>query len=265
VLLKAIIIFEIPGRDIKPFFKNLSSLDSIQETQYNCFTTWKSNWLPKSHANDLKSFIQRNQEFNFYFFDDKEQEIWMNSNYFGTEIYRLYSHLKFPAARSDIFRYCVVKKYGGIFFSINRLTFLPLVEIAREFSDFRISFSKVPFVRSTDYFINEIDYSGLAVIQYTISAPRNHPIFDIVLQKFVERAPNYWNKRFEKVNRAIWELTGPYLLTEAIDTYLRSTINKPEILGFDFYDSLWIPKRSELRYFTSPSYTSFKNQIVIGE
>ena len=265
LLASGILIGEIPGRNIRSLFYSIP--DNVESTfsTTSCYMTWKSDWLPRSHANDLAKFISDNSKFNFFFFDDDEQESWMQRHYSGTELFFFYSHLKFPAAKSDIFRYCIVSEYGGTFLSINRLTHLSLETLTKNLTDFRISFSGVPYIRKNDFFKDEEKYSGRAAIQYTICSPKKHPVLENAKQKFVERAPLYWNKRVGKVNRGIWELTGPYLLTDAIDEYLNSQNFSPEIYGYDFNDSLWIPSRSHYRYLVSPSYMSFSNRILLGD
>lgn len=256
---------EIPGARIRNLFSVYPyDLKSI-EAEKMVFTTWRNDKLTKSHARDLNSFIIENKSHTFFLFDDEQQFAWMKKHYGDSELFFYYANLKFPAAKADIFRYCIISEFGGTFFSINRFTRLSLDFLTKNLSDFRISFSHVPYIRQNDAFRGRGDYSGRAAIQYTICAPAKHPVLQIAKQKFIEKVPHYWNVPFQKVNRAIWELTGPYLLTDAIDDYLNSQENNPEIFGFDFNDSLWIPKSSNLRYFYSPSYTSFRNKIIIGD
>lgn len=265
LLIIGLIMREVPLRRIDNYFLPLPENSCHEDYRAHCYITWKSRWLPKSHAKDLETFITNNDKYYFHFFDDNAQHSWMEKNFPNTRILEIYHAMKFPAAKSDIFRYAIVWKLGGTFFSINRLTYLPIAELIGKLDDFRLSFSHVSYERKTEFFAYPREYKGLSVIQYTVSAPPGNLVLSNALKLIEEKAPSYWNKKFEKVNRAIWELCGPYLLTDAVDKYLRDTGNELEVLGFDFKDSLWVPSGLEFRYLQSPSYMSFKNAIVLGD
>jgi len=258
-----LVLREIPFTDVRGFFKgDLNKISS--DYKKNCYMTWKSSRLPRSHARDLRKFIESNSEFSFYFFDDADQEKWMESNFPNTRILQIYRDLNFPAAKSDVFRYAIVWKLGGTFFSINRLTHMPLSELIGSLKSFQLSFSKVPYERDTEFPSYPVQYKGLAVIQYTVSAEPKNDVLNHALQMIQERSDSYQNINFEKVNRAIWNLTGPYLLTDAVDRYLNRGSVELEIKGFEFLDSLWIPKGLKYRYLQSPSYMSYRNKKVLG-
>lgn len=265
LLAKGIFLGEFPLRRIDKLFKPLPNINAYGDYRKHCYITWKSNRLARSHAKDLAKFIALNSDFDFHFFDDKAQQSWMEENFPNTRILEIYKCMKFPAAKSGIFRYSIVWKLGGTYFSINRFTYLPIREIIGNLEDFRLSFSKVPYARETEYLGYPEHYKGLSIIEYTVSAPPGNQVLHNALKMIEDKAPSYWNRKFEKVSRAIWSIAGPYLLTDAVDKYLRDTGIELEIQGFDFNDSLWVPRGLEFRYFQSPSYMSFENAIVLGD
>ena len=262
LLLRGLAAAELPPVRIDDFFK---PKERLSETNYkkNCYMTWKSPYLPRSHARDLKVFISKNPQYNFYFFSDSEQSEWMEENFSGTKLLEIYKNLRFPASKSDVFRYSIVYKLGGTFFSINRFTSQPLLDFVGELEDFQLSFSKVPYIRESAFPEYPNEFKDFSVIQYTISAPPKSKVLKNALELLEIKAESYKGVKFEKVNRAIWNLTGPYLLTDAVDMYLNMGGNRLRVQGFDFLNTLWIPEGLEFRYFQSPSYMSFKNQEVL--
>ena len=265
LLTKGILLGELPLKRIDKFFKPLPQSAPHKDFKKHCYITWKSNRLPRSHAEDLAKFIAINSEYDFHFFDDKAQQAWMEENFPRSRILEIYNGMKFPAAKSGIFRYSIVWKLGGTYFSINRFTHLPISQLIGNLDDFKLSFSKVPYPRESEFLGYPQEYKGLSIIEYTVSAPPGNQVLFNALRMIEDKAPLYWNKRFEKVSRAIWGIAGPYLLTDAVDKYLTDTGVNLEIQGFDFNDSLWVPRGLEFRYFQSPSYMSFENEIVLGD
>lgn len=265
ILSWGLVLGEFPAQNMSSTFSMKFEDINPENYAFNCYMTWIKPKLPKSHAEDIAKFVDSNKGYNFFFFDDLAQAEWMNSHFAGEEILRIYHAMKFPAAKSGVFRYCLVYKLGGTYFSINRLTQLPLRALLGDLRDFKVSFSHVPFIRENEFPNYPAIYKNLSIIEYTVAAPPKHPVLENAINLIISKAPSYWNKRFEKVNRAIWEIAGPFLLTEALDQYLNKTGLLPKIYGFDFDDSLMIPRRVNFRYGQSPSYMSFSDQIVLGD
>ena len=120
LLTKGLLLGELPLKRIDKLFKPLPHSAPHKDFKKHCYITWKSNRLPRSHAKDLAKFIANNSEYDFHFFDDGAQQAWMNENFPRSRILEIYNGMKFPAAKSGIFRYSIVWKLGGTYFSINR-------------------------------------------------------------------------------------------------------------------------------------------------
>ena len=144
---KALLLGEFPFIRIDNLFKPMPQESDFGDYRKHCYITWKNNQLARSHAKDLAKFISINSDFDFHFFDDKAQQLWMEENFPNTRILEIYNCMKFPAAKSGIFRYSIVRKLGGTYFSINRFTYLPIQELIGNLDDFRLSFSKVPYAK----------------------------------------------------------------------------------------------------------------------
>lgn len=81
-LIKAIIKCQYPRKSVYDFMN--SGLELIQDSNNkipkNCYISWKTNLLARSHYADLRNFVISNPEFKFYFFTDYEQDEWMRIN-----------------------------------------------------------------------------------------------------------------------------------------------------------------------------------------
>jgi len=62
----------------------------------------------------MKTWIKYSNTFNYYFFDDKMCDNFMKQN-FGEKINKAYSMLPMAVMKADLWRYCVIYKYGGIY------------------------------------------------------------------------------------------------------------------------------------------------------
>ena len=255
--------FEIPFVNISSYFEPLDQKKIALSPMEHCYMTWKNPKLPRSHAHDLEKFILSNPKFKFHFFDDKAQETWMEINYAGTKILEIYKMATVPVIRADIFRYALIYRNGGIYFSINRLCKIPIENILSD-DDFSISFSKVNYIRNTNQELIPNKFKNKSLVQYTVAGQPNNSMLDIAMNLISQRVDEFADIIYEKLNKAIWNFSGPNLLTDAYDILLNKT-KKPSkaILGFDFNDSLWQPKNSHLRYLQSESYTSKRNLKII--
>jgi mannosyltransferase OCH1-like enzyme len=232
------------------------------------FIAWRTSSITKSHYDQLESFVKCNPQFSFYFFDDKLQDIWMLHNFSKSTLLKAYNSSSFGACKSDIFRYCLIWTYGGIFASINYLPTCPLSEfLPLALDTFVVSPSslgyKSPFATNTHI----ADIEGKAIAQFWICSVKGHPILELALSLIVERFNSFCNVSFKEVDRAIWFLTGPFLLTDAIHKFLAQTEwpkTQVTLLGEDFSGRVRRSKKANYRYIFAPSYIGFRNSTIFS-
>jgi mannosyltransferase OCH1-like enzyme len=83
--------------------------------QNNFFQTFKSTGVDIEFNKRMLKFRENNPEFNFYFFDDIEMDEYMEKNWSHRKIYKIYKDSIFGASKADIWRYCILFQYGGIY------------------------------------------------------------------------------------------------------------------------------------------------------
>ena len=83
----------------------------------NLFQTWHTLDLPPKMKNSVELLKRQNPEFTYYLYDDKMCRDFIEQNYDKDVLYS-FDKLKPGAYKSDLWRYCVLYKYGGIYLDI---------------------------------------------------------------------------------------------------------------------------------------------------
>jgi alpha 1,6-mannosyltransferase len=168
----------------------------------NIFQTHKSLNYVKSKPkilNAMKSWVKFSNEFNYYFYSNKMCDKFMREN-FDERIYKAYSMLPMGVMKADLWRYCIIYKYGGIYSDIDTICKVnPNIFI----SDSQIIVS--PEI-NCPYFC-----------QWTFSGAAGSPILKTVIDLSVERILT----TSIKGEHIIHYLTGPALFTDGIEKYLK--------------------------------------------
>ena len=135
--------------------------------------------------------------YNYYFYDDADQDKFMR-DYFP-DIYGTYSLLPLPVMKADLWRYCVIYKYGGIYADIDTIC-----------------------LSSPDKLINRTLLCGVAendvhLCQWVFAAPKESPILKAIVDLSVERIRSTQEFRDEHF---VHELTGPGVFCDGIESWL---------------------------------------------
>lgn len=98
----------------------------------NIFQTWNTKTLPTKMSECVESMKLCNPEFKYYLFDDDDCRDFLKNN-FDAEILYSYDTLIPGAFKADLWRYCILYKFGGIYLDIkykciNGFKFLTLTD-----------------------------------------------------------------------------------------------------------------------------------------
>lgn len=83
------------------------------------------------HYNAIKTFIELNPEYEYYFFTDVECREFIKNN-FNENVLYTYDMLVPGAYRADLFRYCYMYIHGGCYFDHKAILRIPLRNIINE-------------------------------------------------------------------------------------------------------------------------------------
>jgi mannosyltransferase OCH1-like enzyme len=204
----------------------------------NIFQTHKSKDYIKSHTQLLKAvstWFKYKNEFNYFFFDNEKCDQFIKNN-FDEKVYKAYSMLPMAVMKSDLWRYCVLYKYGGIYADADT--------ICKVHPNIFINNSLLTVAP---------EHSGIFFCQWCFSAPANSPILRSVIDLSVERILTTPIKG----EHIIHHLTGPAVFTDGIEKYLKEN-NKPVFANKHHYFNY--PDKNILSVFNS---NNFHNKFII--
>ena len=93
------------------------TIESKSEIPYNIFQTWHTLDLPIYMKQNVELLKTQNPEFNYYLYDDTMCRDFIKS-YYDDETLYAFDTLIPGAYKADLWRYCVLYVYGGIYLDI---------------------------------------------------------------------------------------------------------------------------------------------------
>jgi mannosyltransferase OCH1-like enzyme len=202
----------------------------------NIFQTHKSiDYIKKKPklVNAIRTWFKYKDDFSYKFYNNKMCDDFINTN-FDENVIKAYSMLPMSVMKADLWRYCIIYKYGGIYSDVDTICNVnPNIFI----NDSLLTVS--PEI-NTPYFC-----------QWTFSAPKNSPILKTIIDLSVDRILNTQIKG----EHIIHYLTGPEVFTDGIIKYLNNN-NLPTFNNLtDYYNY----PSNVLRVFNP---TNFHNKFI---
>ncbi|RNI30967.1 hypothetical protein EFY79_21135, partial [Hanamia caeni] len=99
-------------------------MDYEQKIPKTIWQTFKTNQVPAIMKDYVDSWITKNPEYEYRFYDDEDVKDFLSSNF--PEFYTGFNKIKFGASKSDLWRYLIIYKYGGVYADIDCLCVNPL-------------------------------------------------------------------------------------------------------------------------------------------
>jgi len=200
------------------------------------YRSWITNDIKAEMKATVDKTVSMTPEFDNYFFSDDDCIQFIQEN-FEPNVAAAFKSLKPGAYQSDLWRYCILYKKGGIYLDIKMELHLPLIDILKEFP--KIFIGNIPEEPSNPK--NQI-WNGL------MSSPAGNPVFKACIDEIVESCKN----KYYKENYL--DITGPCLLWRMNNKFESPTFlsslpfrfvkGKYEVL---FYDKTFIREYSNYR------------------
>lgn len=174
----------------------------ISKIPKNIFQTHKSfeyiKHKPKlAHA--INSWVKYSNEFQYCFYNNNKCNNFMIENFSG-KIYEAYTKLPLGVMKADLWRYCIVYRYGGIYADTDTICKVD------------------PNIFLTDALLTIVPENSIHLCQWIFSAPAGSPILKTIIDLSVERILNISEIKGEHI---IHHLTGPGVFTDGIEKYLK--------------------------------------------
>jgi len=175
--------------------KDLSAPKSINGVPLVIYQSWHSHIVPKLMKENIQRTVEANPEFDYYLYSDSDSRSFIQANY-GSDVVNAFDSLRPGAYKSDLWRYCILYKLGGLYCDIKMVPLVPLKTILRDNSTI--------FVKDLELMkgniMRDCVWNGLM-----ISPPKNK-VFKHCIDEIVENCKrrNYRNNNLD--------ITGPCLL-----------------------------------------------------
>jgi hypothetical protein len=178
-----------------PFFIEKLDMDGphdISGVPTVIYNSWHSNRVPPKMRDNIYSLLKNNPEFDYYLYSDYASAKYIENNY-PRDVLAAFNTLKPGAYKSDLWRYCILYKKGGVYLDIKYNTIETLKNI--------ISRSPEVFVKDVKHdILDNCFYNGVM-----ISPPGN-----LVFKNCIDEIVN--NCKRNEYNRNGLDVTGPCLL-----------------------------------------------------
>jgi mannosyltransferase OCH1-like enzyme len=243
------------------------------------YQTWKEPRLEAPHARVLKQFRRRNPDFSFEFFDDVRAVEYMETAYAGQPILEVFRYVTIPAARADLWRYCVLYKEGGMYCDIDSVIKVPLRQLLEGNPSEILSFEggvwkgvldpgryADPLIYAAEPALEVrklLDYPDHTVLNWFLAFEAGHPILKETIDLIVKNFPFFKDRLFESVWLGVIHSTGPLALTQGVWNWLKNSDRKPCQRGIDFNgDGVFKIAADRGRDKVSPYYGAMKGRTL---
>jgi len=143
----------------------------------------------------------KNKGFNYYFYNNDMCNKFMDE-YFP-EIKDVYDRLPLAVMKADLWRYCIIYKYGGIYHD----------------ADTELKVNPSFLTNYDNKYLIVVPENNTHFCQWVFAAPANSPVLKSIIDLSVERIRNCKEIRGEHI---IHYLTGPGVFTDGIFKYLKT-------------------------------------------
>jgi len=168
----------------------------------NIFQTHKSIAYIKTKpklVNAVKSWLKHTDTFKYHFYNDEMCDAFMR-DVVGGDTYKAYQRLPMKVMKADLWRYCIIYEYGGIYADVDTVC--------------KIN----PNVFLNDSLLTIVPENRTHLCQWVFSAPPKSPILKEVIDLSVKRILEIEKIKGEHI---IHTLTGPEVFTHGIEKWLK--------------------------------------------
>ena len=163
----------------------------------NIFQTWNTLFLPHKMNDNVEKIKRNNPEFTYHLYDDNMCRNFIEQH-FEKDVLYTFDKLKPGAYKADLWRYCILYKFGGIYMDIK----------FTEINDFKL-------INLTDkeYYVRDLYYKELQGIYNAFMSclPNNNILFNAI-RKIVDNVKN------NIYDYSSLYVTGPHLLLHYFNT-----------------------------------------------
>lgn len=161
-------------KKIPAFIPSRAKLSNSIEYQYitkKIFKTWRTSEVSQEMYNAVYTWIDKNPDWEFHFFDDEACREFLKEN-FEKDVLEAYDNIIPGAYKCDLWRYCVLYIHGGVYSDIKQELLVSLDDVLC----YDIEFASVKDKYKSDY-----EFDGYIYQAFICSKPK-HPFLKKLLK-----------------------------------------------------------------------------------
>jgi len=194
----------------------------------NIFQTWSTKNISDKFRELTQTWINNNQNYAYFLFDDIDCEEFIKKN-FDTSVYNAYCRIIPGAFKADLWRYCMLYIYGGVYADMDTICNRPIDDFLDE---------NIEFMTPID--LNNCSYYGkYNLFNCFIASIPKHPILLDCINRIVHNVEN------NIVPFSNLDFSGPGILGKSTNLFLgldentsfigkEGIINKIKLLKFEY-------------------------------
>ena len=182
------------------------------------YQTWVRPVLPLVLALQVRRFRRMNPDYSFSFFDDRQMADYMETNYAGHPILKVFKDLYMPVLKADIWRYCILFREGGIYCDIKSTLTVPFRELLRDDPSELVSFEALKWRDLTyrgsyadpgiflpappDSVAGHLEHPDNTILNWMLCFEKGSPILEELINLIVRHSHFFSKRVFENVSMA---------------------------------------------------------------
>jgi mannosyltransferase OCH1-like enzyme len=167
------------------------------------YMTWETKDFDPEFERIINKWRENNPSYELIIFTKEERSDFIRNN-FSQKVFDAYTRITPGAFKADLWRYCILYKYGGVYVDIDTLCIGKLDDIIK---------SNMDFVSVTD--LNENPHDGKYNISNGFIAVKpEHPVLQDAINRIVD------NVEKKLVPLRPLDFSGPGVFGKALNTYL---------------------------------------------
>lgn len=178
------------------------------------FQTWKTKDANNSIDKLRSSWIEKNPEFEYVYFDDKDILDFISLN-FDERVNKCYKRMINGSLKADFFRYCVIYIQGGLYVDVDISCEKPLHEM--------FDFDKINFITATD---NCRVHRSDRIYQGFLGGEAGCLIFKMMIDHVCS------NIEQNKLKNNLFDLSGPVIFSKKLKEYMNKNVASTEKCNF---------------------------------
>ena len=91
----------------------------------NIFQTWETKNILPDFLSITQTWRDKNPNYAYFLYDDNDRILFIKKH-FDINVYNAYSRIIPGAFKADLWRYCILYIYGGVYADIDTICFNPI-------------------------------------------------------------------------------------------------------------------------------------------